>query len=452
MPHFHEGWNASGEYNSDGGTVDAEEKPLDRITEQVGDKTVVVKYGEFEALFMVSVTEVDLEVPPHIYFDYGYRISEEELTAQMNGAAIGTYTMSAGDGNKLVLAPILWGIGENAVFRWYINDVQKFPQIDDKPGCFTLKYGVGGITWTSEGHADNKKLVRVEVTDGGHTYTARTWVECFKIYAPYVRGAHENRPAQNPQARAGKLFALHKAPGQFYLTWPAVGLSPNDAGYLAAAQHWADTDSIVTSGTKFAISLGGWGGYVVFGFDHSVVNRTGGDIHIEGNPLATWHEPGTVWVSQDHNRNGIADDTWYELKGSEYGKPSATQRYSFRWYGRFWTDNRGGIGSLPASSFYGEQGRVVIPGSDFVTYTGTLLEMAKDDVGYYINYGFPSGYVDNRQTQDFDISDAIHPDGSPANLSHIDFVKVQTGMNEYAGIFGEISTETSFPWDKSMGY
>jgi hypothetical protein len=156
-------------------------------------------------------------------------------------------------------------------------------------------------------------------------------------------------------------------------------------------------------------------------------------------------------VSQDHNKNGIPDDTWYEIKGSEYGKPSATQGYSLRWYGRFWTDNRGKTGSLPARSFYGEQEYIHISGSNFVTFTGTLLEMPSVDVGYYTNAGFPWGYVDD-STQDFEIDNAIHPDGTPANLSHIDFVKVQTGMNEYAGIFGEISTETGFAWDKNSGY
>ena len=41
----------------------------------------------------------------------------------------------------------------------------------------------------------------------------------------------------------------------------------------------------------------------------------------------------------------------------------------------------------------------------------------------------------------FRISDAVNPDGSAANLSHIDFIKVQTGVNAKAGWLGENSTE-----------
>jgi len=41
----------------------------------------------------------------------------------------------------------------------------------------------------------------------------------------------------------------------------------------------------------------------------------------------------------------------------------------------------------------------------------------------------------------FKISDAVNLDGSSANLTHIDFIKVQTGVNAKAGWLGENSTE-----------
>ncbi|EKC52509.1 hypothetical protein LEA_16856, partial [human gut metagenome] len=41
----------------------------------------------------------------------------------------------------------------------------------------------------------------------------------------------------------------------------------------------------------------------------------------------------------------------------------------------------------------------------------------------------------------FKISDALNIDGTSANLSHIDFIKVQTGVNVKAGWLGENSTE-----------
>ena len=39
-----------------------------------------------------------------------------------------------------------------------------------------------------------------------------------------------------------------------------------------------------------------------------------------GNPFDGSSEPGIVWVMQDENGDGLPNDTWYELKGSEYGK------------------------------------------------------------------------------------------------------------------------------------
>ncbi len=41
----------------------------------------------------------------------------------------------------------------------------------------------------------------------------------------------------------------------------------------------------------------------------------------------------------------------------------------------------------------------------------------------------------------FKISNAMYPDGTPITLSHIDFIKVQTGVNAQSGAIGENSCE-----------
>ena len=71
------------------------------------------------------------------------------------------------------------------------------------------------------------------------------------------------------------------------------------------------------------VSLGGWGGYITFGFDHPVENKDGYDLQILGNAFymsgSTEYgssEPGIVLVSRDENGNGLPDDKWFELKGS----------------------------------------------------------------------------------------------------------------------------------------
>jgi hypothetical protein len=64
--------------------------------------------------------------------------------------------------------------------------------------------------------------------------------------------------------------------------------------------------------------------------------------------------------------------------------------------------------------------------------------------------------VDNgnseREYASFKISDAIQADGTKADLKYIDIVRIQTAVSKYAGILGEISTETSIAFDYSMYY
>ena len=89
------------------------------------------------------------------------------------------------------------------------------------------------------------------------------------------------------------------------------------------------------------ISLGLYGGYVVFGFDHPVVNVEGEyDMQIFGNGFQAHNtstaggssEPGIVMVSRDVNGNGIPDDPWYELAGSEYNNPKTQKHFTITSY------------------------------------------------------------------------------------------------------------------------
>ena len=43
-------------------------------------------------------------------------------------------------------------------------------------------------------------------------------------------------------------------------------------------------------------------------------------------------EPGIVLVSKDTNGNGLEDDEWYELAGSEYNSPATTKNYTITYY------------------------------------------------------------------------------------------------------------------------
>lgn len=64
--------------------------------------------------------------------------------------------------------------------------------------------------------------------------------------------------------------------------------------------------------------------------------------------------------------------------------------------------------------------------------------------GYADNIGDDNTMLNGKPNGNrFRISDAIDADGNPVDLSHINFVKVQTAVNFVAGWLGEMSTEIS---------
>ena len=86
--------------------------------------------------------------------------------------------------------------------------------------------------------------------------------------------------------------------------------------------------------------------------------------------------------------------------------------------------------------------------TDSVSFTATLLP---DNVSYqnetYVMSSFGFGYVDNLpnspENSAFDIDWAVNPDGTPANLGSIDFIRIQNGVIGCNSLTGELSTEVS---------
>ncbi|GAG32932.1 unnamed protein product, partial [marine sediment metagenome] len=109
------------------------------------------------------------------------------------------------------------------------------------------------------------------------------------------------------------------APGQFInfsdFNDVSRALGPPSGGGIGSA----DNSSLV--------SLGGFGGSITLGFDHTVINDPrnpdGLDFIVFGNaffngmdPQIRFAECGHVEISLDANANGQADDPWYLIPGS----------------------------------------------------------------------------------------------------------------------------------------
>lgn len=265
-----------------------------------------------------------------------------------------------------------------------------------------------------------------------------------------------------------KVYSYIPAPGQFINEYFDVFTYEDACAY---AQEMMDQQAYV--------SLGGFGGYIVVGFDHSIDNDGGYNIAVTGNSFEGSSEPGILWVMQDENGDGLPNDTWYELKGSEYGLECTTQDYAVTYYRPSgpkmdvqWTDNKGNSGCVDYLGMFHTQDYYYPNWIEEDTYTlrGTCLEARNYDQSgtgtYWINPSYGWGYADNfssidRLTGDdnysagpndnhFKISDAVTFDGKEANLKYIDFIKIQNGLNTKSGWLGEVSTEVFGVFDFNM--
>ena len=165
-------------------------------------------------------------------------------------------------------------------------------------------------------------------------------------------------------------------------------------------------------------------------------------------------EPGIVWVSKDKNANGLPDDEWYELAGSEYGSTNEVRDYEITYYRPSpleadikWKDNKGNEGYVYRNSFHTQTSYFPLwINHDEMVFKGTRLkDNAINENGMWIGYCYDWGYADNHpnstEMSKFKIDWAIDKDGKSIQLDQINFVRITTAINQYAGNMSEISTE-----------
>ena len=339
------------------------------------------------------------------------------------------YGISAG--RSLLLRPLDIEYPFDAVYTWSVDGTE-VQSGESSEYVFDL---------TAEGSYTVSVTMRNSYTAASQDLT----VTVLPAEGTYFRAADASSSAS-----ISKVYEYTPAPGQFI----------NDGVTLTSPEEACSYALERLSQGQF-VSLGAFGGYLIAGFDHSVESSTDGgfDLQITGNAHSSSSEPGIIWVSQDENGNGLPDDTWYELRGSEYGKPETWQDYAVTYYRPSsngtsieWTDNRGSSGTVDYIPAYHSQ-ETYFPlwiTADSYTLRGTRLEdRLVDENGngsLWIGHPFDWGYADNWSGTDpdidkFRISDAVRWDGEPADLTYIDFVKIQCGVQAKGGWTGEQSTE-----------
>ena len=260
---------------------------------------------------------------------------------------------------------------------------------------------------------------------------------------------------QTYQNKITKIYEFLPAPGQFVNKMPEATADDDAETMLAKANE------VLTSGGM--VSLGGFGGYVTFGFDHTVVNREGNDFVVLGNAFKDGAEPGVIMVSYDENGNGLPDDEWYEIEGSQHPEESTIREYEITYYRPTeepadpnesnyirWTDNKDNEGYIAKNNFH-RQSYYPLWEGESVTYKGTYLAATMyDESGNGTMWKSPAyefGYADNWANNDeraqIDIDWAVDKEGNKVNLKGIDFVRVHTSTRATGGWLGEVSTEVS---------
>ncbi|MGV1001979.1 PKD-like domain-containing protein [Empedobacter falsenii] len=287
----------------------------------------------------------------------------------------------------------------------------------------------------------------LEITSGATSKTVKTKVNVTQETATYSK-------------YISQVFDYLPAVGQFTNKLPAYVDGDTQTEMTAKA------GKALVGEKSTMITLGGYGGYVVFGFDHTILNQKDKrDFKVLGNGFAGSSEPGIIMVAYDKNKNGKPDeDEWYEIAGSEYTNPTTIKNYTITYHKPTvedsnatpeyikWEDNQGKSGFKAKNTFHKQPYYPIWFGQNQLKFSGTLLESNYTEkngiwTGKQLAYGYVDNAPNNSEDSNIDIDWAVDKNGNPVKLMGIDFIKVYTATNQEAGWLGEISTEVAGAYD-----
>ena len=489
---------------TDGGS-DEEEIRVDVLTLEVPTITIAGSKQQMVAVgttINLNATMRETTLPTTIVWSVNDSAVGEGLTYTFDASAVGSYTITAtatnedGSYSDYVVVDVV--NAEDMPFVWSFDRTTYHTVVGRKlsitPSAQSDSEGVS-YRWMVDGSDEvigngaNLKFI-ADVAGDYHVVATATTVRGeneltltheFDITV-YEEGVFYRAKSGTSRADWNRVYDYTPAPGQFINELKTGGFDGTQTTREAAiAYAEARMSEVDNNGNPNPIwvSLGGFGGYIVVGFDHSIDNSGDYDLGILGNSFSGSSEPGIVWVMQDENGNGEPDDTWYELAGSETGKSETIQEYAVTYYRPSgpqmpvqWTDNLGNSGEVDYLKQFHRQDYYypLWIEEDSYTLTGTCLEPRNRDASgngsYWVNAEYDWGYSDNyspvdRLTEDdnaegevnanhFKISNAIDCECEPIHLDYIDFVKVQVGVNAKSGWLGELSTEVCGFFDYNM--
>ncbi len=323
----------------------------------------------------------------------------------------------------------------------YDEDAQFAWQVKSASGEIYSLAGANEKNPTFVAAKEGKYLLQLQVTSGDKTEVAE--------YPIRVDGDN-NEFSQF----VASVFDYEPAPGQFINTLPSASEGDSKEAVIKKVE-----DALVGDNTSAFVSLGGFGGNVVFGFDHPIINVDEvADFIVYGNAYEGSAEPAIIYVAYDKNGNGLPDDEWYEIYGESHLMETTIADYEITYYRPeneteeatdeyiAWKDNQGQSGYLAKNSFHRQSYLPLWDDKDEFTFRGRRLA----DNGVFENNRWVlsdvgCGYADNFSNSDkganIDIAWARDKNGKVVDLPCINFVKVQAAVRQECGWIGEVSPE-----------